>query len=127
MITPSFTIGIEEEYLLIHQDTLDLAAAPQALMDECVAALGNQVSPEFLRCQVEVGTKVCETVDEARQDLKRLRSAVAEIVGEQHPCPVKRIGLRDTFARSGRDHRELLQRYGMTAEHILEAARAIAA
>ena len=77
--SPSLTMGIEEEYLLVHSDTLDLAEAPQALMDDCAAELGKQVSPEFLRCQVEVGTGICADISEAREDLKRLRSTVARI------------------------------------------------
>ncbi len=46
---PSFTFGIEEEYHLVDRTTRDLAAAPQELMDECLAQLGTQVSPEFLK------------------------------------------------------------------------------
>ena len=85
---PSFTIGIEEEYLLVHQDTLDLAEAPKELMDDCVNVLGEQVSPEFLRCQVEVGTKVCKSISEAREDLSRLRRCVAEIAGKHGLTPL---------------------------------------
>ncbi len=89
MVTaPSFTMGIEEEYLLVHKDTLDLAEAPKSLMDECVSALGDQVSPEFLRCQVEVGTGICQTIDEARTDLKRLRICVAEIAEKHGLAPL---------------------------------------
>ena len=54
--SPSFTMGIEEEYLLVDIETCDLAHAPKALMDDCVADLKGQVSPEFLRCQIEVGS-----------------------------------------------------------------------
>ncbi|MEM1065687.1 MAG: glutamate-cysteine ligase family protein, partial [Pseudomonadota bacterium] len=75
---PDFTIGIEEEYLLVDLDTLDLAEAPEALMQGCVDALEGQVSPEFLQCQIEVGTKVCRTVGEAREDLRKLRAGVAK-------------------------------------------------
>ncbi|HBG97674.1 MAG: carboxylate-amine ligase [Rhodobacteraceae bacterium] len=74
---PSFTIGIEEEYLLVHQDTYELATAPEGLIEACDEGLDGQVSPEFLQCQVEVGTKVCQTVTEAREDLGRLRARVA--------------------------------------------------
>ena len=63
---PSFTVGIEEEYLLADRSSLDLAAAPEPLMRECEEALADQVSPEFLRCQIEVGTRVCPTLAEAR-------------------------------------------------------------
>lgn len=74
---PEFTIGIEEEYLLVDKDSLALSEAPEALMEACRSDLEDQVSPEFLQCQIEVGTKVCRGVSEAREDLKRLRSSVS--------------------------------------------------
>ena len=54
-----FTLGIEEEYLLVDRDSLELAEAPPALMEACQNDLQDQVSPEFLQCQIEIGTKVC--------------------------------------------------------------------
>ena len=78
---PAFTIGIEEEYLLVDPETRDLARDPgPAVMDECSAILGSQVSPEFLKAQVEVGTRVSSTVGEAGDDLRRLRTALFEVV-----------------------------------------------
>ncbi|PHP67513.1 carboxylate-amine ligase [Zhengella mangrovi] len=74
-----FTIGIEEEYLLVDGETLDLAAAPDALMLDCARELDTQVSPEFLQCQIEVGTRVCGTVAEARADLAHLRRTIADV------------------------------------------------
>ncbi len=85
---PSFTMGIEEEYLLVDTGTLDLAEAPAAMMDQCSAALQGQVSPEFLRCQVEIGTGVCATIGEAREDLRRLRGTVAEIAARYGLAPL---------------------------------------
>jgi carboxylate-amine ligase len=75
---PAFTLGIEEEYLLVDLETLDLVSAPQALMDACTEALEGQVSPEFLQCQIEIGTKVCADIAAARADLRHLRTTVAE-------------------------------------------------
>ena len=83
MAEPEFTMGIEEEYLLVDRATLDLVAAPDALMEECRARLAGQVSPEFLQCQIEVGTRVCRSAGEARDDLKRLRLTIAE-AAERH-------------------------------------------
>ena len=45
---PPFSIGIEEEYLLVDLETCDLAVAPPRLMEACKAELEGQVSPEFL-------------------------------------------------------------------------------
>ena len=77
MQAPDFTIGIEEEYLLVDRETLKLAEAPAGLMEACKAELDDQVSPEFLQCQIEIGTHVCGTVAQAREDLRKLRRSVA--------------------------------------------------
>ena len=60
---PPFTVGIEEEYLLVERATGALANDPPAgLVGECekrLAALGGRaasVTPEFLRAQIEVQT-----------------------------------------------------------------------
>jgi len=51
---PSFTLGVEEEYLLVDRETGALASDPsEELVEECVAELGDQVTNEFLRTQVE--------------------------------------------------------------------------
>lgn len=85
---PSFTLGIEEEYLLVDLDSLQLAEAPQALMDACKDRLEAQVSPEFLQCQIEVGTGVCANIVEAREDLRRLRAVVAEEARRFNLAPI---------------------------------------
>jgi carboxylate-amine ligase len=78
---PSFTLGIEEEYLLVDKASRDLVSdPPQQLLSDCEEALrenGGQVSPEFMRSQIEVGTRVCKNIKEARQDLARLRATIA--------------------------------------------------
>ncbi|SFR17402.1 carboxylate-amine ligase [Poseidonocella sedimentorum] len=88
MSDPDFTIGIEEEYLLVDTETMALAEAPEALMADCSAALEGQFSPEFLQCQVEIGTRVCANVTEAREDLKRLRSTVAKAAAAYGLAPI---------------------------------------
>ncbi|WP_081535635.1 carboxylate-amine ligase [Rhodovulum sp. P5] len=85
---PDFTIGIEEEYLLVDLDTCALAEAPKELMQACADELGDQVTPEFLQCQIEVGTRVCKTVGEAREDLRRLRATVAKHAGRFGLAPI---------------------------------------
>ncbi len=66
-----------------------------------------------------IGKRFVVTVED-HQVNGGLGSAVAEVLGEQHPMPMKRIGLRDTFAESG-PYRELLRKYGLDAASI-EAA-----
>jgi transketolase len=51
-----------------------------------------------------------------------LGSAVSEVICENCPVPLKRIGLADTFAESG-EYELLLTKYGMSAAHIVEAVK----
>ena len=88
---PEFTIGIEEEYLVIDIGTLNLVTKmPPALMADCSKELGTQVTKEFLQCQIEVGTKVCTTTKELKQELVHLRSTVARIARE-HDCMIMAV------------------------------------
>lgn len=81
---PEFSIGIEEEYLLVENETRNLVQdPPESMMTDAVARLEGQVGHEFLRSQIEVGTRKCSSIQEAREDLVRLRKEVAE-VAEQH-------------------------------------------
>ena len=80
---PAFTIGIEEEYLVVDRETRDLIKSPPPEMWKALGeVLGSQVTPEFLKAQIEVGTKVCANVAEAREDLASLRLALSEVVSE---------------------------------------------
>ena len=92
MIEPAFSIGIEEEYLLVDPDSRDLIGeAPAGMLPACERLLQDQVTPEFLQSQIEVGTRVCATMDDARTVLTRLRQTlvrdhrVAMIAASTHP------------------------------------------
>ena len=51
-----------------------------------------------------------------------LGGVVAELLGEHHPVPVKRIGMRDQFGESALTPEELLKHFGLDAPHIAMAA-----
>jgi carboxylate-amine ligase len=86
---PSFTIGIEEEYLLVDRESRDLASEPPpALMAECEKRLSGRVTAEFLKSQIEVGTRVCTTLAQAREDLSELRATVAEVAAGHGLAPI---------------------------------------
>jgi len=89
MTEPSFTVGIEEEYLLVDRASRDLASdPPPEMMAECQRRLAGQVSPEFLRAQIEVGTTACAGVAAARAELAHLRRTVAEVAGLHGLAPI---------------------------------------
>lgn len=86
---PSFSIGIEEEYLLVELRTKDLVSEPPtALIKAFEERLEGRFSPEFLRTQIEVGTEVCTTMAEARSSLAHLRRTVAEIARAHGYAPI---------------------------------------
>ncbi|MGH6930843.1 MAG: carboxylate-amine ligase [Dongiaceae bacterium] len=86
---PAFTLGIEEEYHLVDRATRDLAREPPpGLVAECQAESEAQVSPEFLRSQIEVGTRVCANLAEARADLARLRRTVGTVTARHGLAPI---------------------------------------
>jgi carboxylate-amine ligase len=87
--TPTFTVGVEEEYLLVDKETRDLVVDPPAsIMDDCQKVLQRQVSPEFMKAQIEIGTKVCNSIDEVRTDLARLRSVIVDVTGKHGLAPI---------------------------------------
>ncbi len=79
MDRPTFSLGIEEEYLVVDRETRDLVSEPgEGFFEACREAIGDQVTPEFLQCQVEVGTKPHRTVADAIADLAALRRGVSQ-------------------------------------------------
>ena len=80
---PSFTVGIEEEYLLVDRESRALVVeAPDSLMSECEKRLEGRVSPEFLQSQIEIGTSKCADIKAAAAELAELRRTVSEVVGQ---------------------------------------------
>jgi carboxylate-amine ligase len=86
---PSFTLGVEEEYLLVDKETRSLVIdPPETLMAEAVEKCGSQVTPELLRSQIEIGTKVCNNIQEAHEDLARLRRNIIEVANNHGLAPI---------------------------------------
>jgi carboxylate-amine ligase len=86
---PSFSIGIEEEYLLVEKTTRDLVREmPQALFEAAQEALQGQVAREFLKSQIEVGTSVHQTPRQAGAELACLRRTVADLAAEHGLAPI---------------------------------------
>ena len=131
MQTPSFTIGIEEEYLLVDRESRDLIKeAPPDMLPACEALLQGQVTPEFLQCQIEVGTRVCASPGEARQDLAHLRATVADVASEHglgmiaastHPFAIwgeQKRTEKDRYAAIAQDLQEVVRRLMISGMHI---------
>lgn len=118
---PDFTLGIEEEYLLVDAETGDLAEAPDALMAACKTELQDQVSPEFLRCQIEVGTPVSKDIAEARDHLLHLRRSISRIAGEYGLAPIS--ASCHPFADWRDQHHTDKERYNVLSRDMAAVAR----
>jgi len=86
---PSFTLGLEEEYLLVDRATRDIVPSPpEEMLEACQAQAPGRIHPEFLRCQIEVGTPVCTSLAQARDELAALRSLVAGVADQHGLAPI---------------------------------------
>jgi carboxylate-amine ligase len=76
---PPFTLGVEEEYMLLDPASLDLVDGIEPfLLSEVDGEFASSVSCELFQSVVEVQTPICETVAELERELTRLRRHVAE-------------------------------------------------
>lgn len=81
--TPPLTIGIEEEYQIIDPISRNLHSYISDFISKDKARPAKlDLKPEFMQSQVEVGTHVCHNVQEARQEVTRLRRAVVDMAIE---------------------------------------------
>ena len=63
---------------------------------------------------------------EEHQVMGGMGSAVAEVLSEACPVPIQMVGIMDSFGESG-EPGELMQKYGLTPEHVVTAAEAVLA
>ncbi len=114
---PSFSVGIEEEYWLVDHETRDLIKeSPPTMLDECTKELEQQVMPEFLQSQIEVGTRVCGTMQEARADVVRLRGCVSRVAANHGLAMI--AASTHPFARWGTQKHTEKERYDIIARDM---------
>ncbi len=121
---PTFPIGIEEEYLLVDPLTRGLASDPPAsVMAEFERLLEGHARPEFLRSQIEIGTSVCGNVKQARDELARLRTTVAEVAVRHGLAPI--AASTHPFADWAEQRHTDKERYNILARDMQTAARRV--
>ncbi len=74
-----FTVGIEEEYMVIDPSTKELVSHEQKIVIEGQKVISEKVKAEMHQAVVEVGTDVCANIDEARTDITNLRTTIHQI------------------------------------------------
>ena len=88
---PGFTVGIEEELMLLDPDTLDLAHVIEDVLPDVPAEFDGQMKPEFMQSFLEVATRPHANLVSAGKELQELRRALAAI-GERHGILVAAAG-----------------------------------
>ena len=74
-----FTLGVEEEYMVLDPNTRELASHEQKIVLEGQKILKDKVKAEMHQAVVEVGSDICQNIDEAFTDVANLRTTIAEI------------------------------------------------
>ncbi len=76
---PAFTIGVEEELMILDAETLDLAQEIETILADVPDDLDGYVKPELMQSVLEVATTACPDVSTAAKQLVGLRRQVGAI------------------------------------------------
>ena len=75
----TFTLGIEEEYMVMDPATRELKSHEQKIVSEGQKIIKDKVKAEMHQAVVEVGTDICQNIEEARRDVTTLRKTISQI------------------------------------------------
>ncbi|MBD0332669.1 MAG: carboxylate-amine ligase [Chitinophagaceae bacterium] len=75
----NFTLGVEEEYMVVDPATRELKSHEQKIVQEGQKVIKDKVKAEMHQAVVEVGTDICKDIDEAYQDVVVLRKTISDI------------------------------------------------
>jgi carboxylate-amine ligase len=118
---PVFTLGVEEEYLIIDPQTRDLRSHMSKIVDGAKIILQEQVKAEMHQSVVEVGTNICKNVKEAREEITFLRKKIVELASNQGLV----VGAAGTHPFSKWQDQPITDdpRYHMIVNELQDAAR----
>jgi glutamate---cysteine ligase / carboxylate-amine ligase len=105
-----YTLGVEEEYMLLDGETLDLVQHVETVLAATAGhELEPRVNPELMQSVLEIATPVCQTPAEVEVELRKLRGYVTGLAAERgmrvgsagtHPFSLferQRITARDRY------------------------------
>src|SRR6185436_12147115 len=75
----TFTLGVEEEYMVLDPVSRELKSHEQKIVHEGQKVIKDKVKAEMHQAVVEVGTDICADVDEAFKDVATLRKTIHQI------------------------------------------------
>jgi carboxylate-amine ligase len=80
---PAYTIGVEEELMIVNAETLDLSNSIESLLSGIPSGLAGEVKPELLESVCEIATTPCKNTQEVGEQLRRLRRATQETAAKE--------------------------------------------
>src|SRR5262245_38531546 len=80
----ALTLGVEEEFQIIHTSTLELTPGFDALMRHATDAIRARMHPEYYQCVLETTTAVCSSVEEAKRQSMALRATALAMAQKSH-------------------------------------------
>src|SRR5579862_5805795 len=80
---PRFTLGIEEEFQLVDQQTGQLSSRILTLLEKGAAQFGEKIKAEMLQSTIELVTDICPDIPSARLELLRLHAALLRLLGQE--------------------------------------------
>jgi carboxylate-amine ligase len=108
--TPPFTLGVEEEYMLLDPETFDLVQHVDTVLTAAQdGEFSERIAPELMQSVLEISTPVCKTAGDIDHELRRLRGHVTQTAHDQglrvgsagtHPFSLferQRITARDRY------------------------------
>jgi glutamate---cysteine ligase / carboxylate-amine ligase len=83
--SPPFTLGVEEEYMLLDPGSFDLVQHVDTVLTAVQdGEFTERIGPELMQSVVEISTPVCRTAGDIDSELRRLRSYVTEIASSKN-------------------------------------------
>jgi carboxylate-amine ligase len=103
---PEFTVGIEEELMLLDPDGWGVSQSIERLLADLPPELEGQVKPELFQAVLEIATQPCDDLPSAGRELAALREAVIEIVESEGLA----LGAAATHPFANCDDQEIVDR-----------------
>ena len=122
---PKLTLGIEEEYQIIDPDSGELTSYVQELLEQGRWVLQDQLKPELMQSQIEVGSHICNDVQESARGarttaLRRSASSpTATVCRWWPPPPIPSHKWQQQEVSHGARYDELAQELGDVARRML--------
>ena len=83
---PPYTLGVEEELMIVDAETLDLSNSIEGLLDDLrEAPTEGEVKPELMESVCEIATTPCRNTAEAGAQLRALRRQVQQVAAQRGP------------------------------------------